>query len=111
MRPLSDLTADSLGAELRRAAAEVPDLPFLRMASGEWTYRQLDEHSDRVAAGLHAHGVCQGDRVTLMLPNSMVTTGLGEQQTAPTVESREAQACFADPDTAQRIAAFSQQRL
>ena len=71
MRPLPDLTADSLGAELRRAAAEVPDLPFIRMASGEWTYRQLDEHSDRVAAGLHAHGVCQGDRVTLMLPNCL----------------------------------------
>lgn len=66
---MADPFSPSLGAELRRAAAEVPDRPFIRMAAGEWTYRQCDEESDRLAAGLHAQGVKPGDRVTLMLPN------------------------------------------
>ena len=39
------------------------------MACGEWTYRQCDEESDRLAAGLHSQGVRHGDRVSLMLPN------------------------------------------
>lgn len=64
-----DPFAPSLGAELRRAAAEVPHQPFIRMASGEWTYRQIDEESDRLAAGLHAQGVRAGHHVSLMLPN------------------------------------------
>jgi len=66
---MADPFSPSLGAELRRAAAEMPDRPFIRMAVGEWTYRQCDEESDRLAAGLHAQGVRAGDRVTLMLPN------------------------------------------
>jgi len=66
---MADPFSPSLGAELRRAAAEVPDRPFIRMAAGEWTYRQCDAESDRLAAGLHAQGVRPGDRVTLMLPN------------------------------------------
>ena len=66
---MADSFCASLGDELRRAAAEVPDRPFIRMAAGEWTYREVDEESDRLAAGLHAQGVRPGDRVTLMLPN------------------------------------------
>ena len=65
---LADLPV-SLGQALRAAAADVPDQPFIRMASGEWTYGWLDAESDRVAAGLHAQGVRQGDNVSLMLPN------------------------------------------
>lgn len=61
--------APNLGAELRRAAAEVPHQPFIRMAAGEWSYRQIDEASDRLAAGLHAQGVRAGHHVSLMLPN------------------------------------------
>ncbi len=59
----------ALGAELRRAAAEVPDQPFLRMMGGEWSYGEIDAESDRVAAGLHALGVRRGENVSLMLPN------------------------------------------
>ena len=59
----------SLGEELRRAAAEVPEQPFIRMSSGEWSYREVDAMSDRVAAGLFAQGVRRGDNVSLMLPN------------------------------------------
>lgn len=64
-----DPFAPSLGAELRRAAAEVPEQPFIRMAAGEWSYRQIDEESDRLAAGLHAQGVRAGHHVSLTLPN------------------------------------------
>ena len=70
--PASALLADlplSLGDALRAAAAEAPDWPFIRMASGEWSYGRLDAESDRVAAGLHALGVRQGDNVSLLLPN------------------------------------------
>ena len=63
-----DAFAESLAAELRRAAAECPQRPFIRMASGEWSYAQIDDMSDRVAAGLHAQGVRRGDNVSLMLP-------------------------------------------
>ena len=63
------MQSTSLGAELRRAARETPDRPFLRMRAGEWTYRQLDEESDRVAAGLQRHGVRPGHIVSVMLPN------------------------------------------
>lgn len=66
---MNDDFCASLGDELRRAAAEAPDKPFIRMAAGEWTYRQIDEESDRLAAGLHARGVRRGDNVSLMLPN------------------------------------------
>ena len=61
--------AKSLGAELRRAAAEVPDRPFIRMAGGEWTYRDVDLASEQLAAGLQAQGVRRGDNVSLLLPN------------------------------------------
>jgi crotonobetaine/carnitine-CoA ligase len=64
-RPLST----SLGAELRQAASQVPGQVFIRMATGSWTYRQLDEETDRVAAGLAALGVRRGDKVSLMLNN------------------------------------------
>jgi crotonobetaine/carnitine-CoA ligase len=39
------------------------------MSSGEWSYGQFNDDTDRVAAGLHALGVRRGDNVSLMLPN------------------------------------------
>jgi crotonobetaine/carnitine-CoA ligase len=59
----------SLADELRRAAAQAPDRPFIRMLAGEWTYGEVDRQSDAVAAGLYAQGVRQGHNVSLMLPN------------------------------------------
>jgi len=61
--------ADSLPAELKRAASEAPEQTFLRMVHGEWTYRQFDTETDRVAAGLYRLGVRQHDNVSLMMPN------------------------------------------
>ena len=63
------LRSNALAAELRLAAAESPDRPFLRMVQREWTYRQFDDESECLAAGLHRMGVRKGDAVSLMLPN------------------------------------------
>jgi crotonobetaine/carnitine-CoA ligase len=59
----------SLAVELRKAAAESPDKPFIRMLAGEWTYGAIDRETDRLAAGLHERGVRRGHNVSLMLPN------------------------------------------
>lgn len=59
----------SLADELRRAAAQAPDRPFIRMLAGQWTYGEIDRQSDALAAGLYAQGVRQGHNVSLMLPN------------------------------------------
>lgn len=59
----------SLAEELRRAARQTPDKPFIRMVTGEWTYAQVDRQSDALAAGLFAQGVRQGNNVSLLLPN------------------------------------------
>lgn len=63
------LVPESLGAALRAAAREVPQLPFIRMASGEWSYGQFDALVDAAAAGLARAGVARGAIVSLMLPN------------------------------------------
>jgi carnitine-CoA ligase len=62
---------DSLAAELKCAAAQAPDRPFVRTLHGERSFRQMDDESDRVAAGLHALGVRPRDIVSLMLPNGI----------------------------------------
>ena len=59
----------ALAAELRQAAADAPDRPFIRMLAGEWTYGAIDRETDRVAAGLHGQGVRRGHNVSLLLPN------------------------------------------
>lgn len=59
----------SFAEEFRRAVAEAPDAPFLRMMSGEWTYREIDDASTRIAHGLRRLGVERGHNVSLMLPN------------------------------------------
>ncbi len=63
--------AASLAGELRRAAADARDRPFLRLPEGEWTYGRFDAEVDRVAAGLRAQGVQRGHVVSLMLPNGI----------------------------------------
>lgn len=61
--------AASLGAELRAAALEAPDRPFLRMQGAELSFSEVDRRSDALASVLVALGVGHGDRVSLMLPN------------------------------------------
>lgn len=59
----------SLATELRRAAAEAPDKPFIRFVHGEWSYGAVEREAEALAAGLYAHGVRQGHNVSMLMPN------------------------------------------
>ncbi|MGI5131206.1 class I adenylate-forming enzyme family protein [Pseudonocardia sp. CA-107938] len=47
------------------------DRPRAVDATGEWTGNQLSERARRLAGGLRAHGVGAGDRVAVMMANSV----------------------------------------
>jgi D-alanine--poly(phosphoribitol) ligase subunit 1 len=48
-----------------------PDLPAVKDLDTDLTYAQLCEEAARLGAGLTARGVVEGDRVALLLPNSV----------------------------------------
>lgn len=54
---------------LRVMAERHPDRPFVKCAGRDFTFSELNESSDRVAAGLARLGVATGDRVALLIPN------------------------------------------
>ncbi|MFZ5916117.1 MAG: AMP-binding protein, partial [Chloroflexota bacterium] len=54
---------------LRRSAERHPNQTATVFFGARLTYRQLKQHVDRLAAGLHALGVSRGDRVAILLPN------------------------------------------
>jgi crotonobetaine/carnitine-CoA ligase len=56
---------------LRERARDLADKPFLSFAKNDAsaTYGEIDERSDRMAAGLAALGVTRGDRVMVMMGN------------------------------------------
>ena len=56
---------------VRRAAATSPDKSALITAARTLTWRELDDAVDRLAGGLRADGLQPGDRVGLLLPNSV----------------------------------------
>ncbi len=59
----------TVAAALRIRVAEDPDTPFLK-CGGEWlTAAQLDQFSDRIAAGLTGLGIERGDRVAMLCAN------------------------------------------
>ncbi|MFF9479680.1 (2,3-dihydroxybenzoyl)adenylate synthase [Streptomyces sp. NPDC014733] len=63
---------ETFGAVLRARAAAHPDRTALIDPAPErrtWTYRELDEAADRMAAGFAARGIAKGDRVVVQLPN------------------------------------------
>ena len=56
--------------EYLRAWARVqPDQPAVQFYGHELSYAELDRQSDRFAALLHEHGIGEGDRVSVMMPN------------------------------------------
>ncbi len=70
----------SIAAALSTQAESQPDgialiMPTKRSASGwedvRYTYRELNELTDRLAAGLHANGMGPGTRVAFMVPPSL----------------------------------------
>jgi long-chain acyl-CoA synthetase len=54
---------------LARAAQNHPHHTACVFMGARLTYRQLKQHVDMLAAGLHRLGVRRGDRVAIMLPN------------------------------------------
>ncbi|MEU6374873.1 (2,3-dihydroxybenzoyl)adenylate synthase [Streptomyces sp. NPDC046909] len=63
---------ETFGGVLRARAAAHPDRIALIDPAPErrtWTYRQLDERADRLAAGFIERGISRGDRVVVQLPN------------------------------------------
>ncbi|MEV5122720.1 (2,3-dihydroxybenzoyl)adenylate synthase [Streptomyces decoyicus] len=63
---------ETFGGMLRERAAAHPDRTALvdpAPARRTWTYRELDERADRLAAGFAARGIAKGDRVVVQLPN------------------------------------------
>jgi len=61
-----DLTLPQL---LARAVAKASDDTALFYMGAKITYRKLQKHVNRLAAGLQSLGVTKGDRVAIMMPN------------------------------------------
>ena len=61
----------SIGARLRELAAERPDRPAITDQHRTVTWAELDRRTNRIARGLEAAGVKQGDLVTIGLANSV----------------------------------------
>ena len=59
--------AATIPSLFRAAAARYGDAPAFYAGAGALSYRQLDEVSNRIAHGLMARGVRQGDRVLFLL--------------------------------------------
>ena len=65
------MSARTIGQDLADRAARHPDRAAVVTDDGELSYGQLDELANELAAGLAAKGVERGDRVAIMLPNSL----------------------------------------
>lgn len=58
-----------LGELLRERARRTPRAPAVRWGEQCWDFAELDDRSDRLAAGLAGLGIARGDRVVVQLPN------------------------------------------
>lgn len=67
--PTPDLGNDTLVSYYEKALAENPNRKLTWFMGKEMTYGEVDEQVRRVANGLAALGVKQGDRVVIALPN------------------------------------------
>lgn len=70
-RPLVQLLSDSAKSYMNKVALRMvlKYLPLGLKIQSSMTFKQLDQASDRFAAGLQQMGVAKGDRVSIMLPN------------------------------------------
>src|SRR5207245_8916608 len=60
----------TISQNLRTRAAATPDQPFVKCGDDWISFRELDEASDRAAAGLADLGVVKGDRIGFFLSTS-----------------------------------------
>lgn len=60
---------ETFGGMLRRQAVRFGDREALVDGRSRWSYGELDERADRLAAGFSRLGVRPGDRVVVQLPN------------------------------------------
>ncbi|MEB4212465.1 AMP-binding protein, partial [Mycobacterium sp. 94-17] len=67
-RPVS--AGASIPALFAEQVARTPEAPALTCAGRSWTYRELDEASNRFAHLLTAHGARAGQCVALLLSRS-----------------------------------------
>src|SRR5262245_59269557 len=58
-----------LGHMLTQTRQRMPDRIALWFGERSWTYAELDDGTQRIAAALSAAGVRAGDRVAVFLPN------------------------------------------
>src|SRR5258708_3770014 len=67
----TELLGETIGANLRRAAAQYPEAEVMVDAptGRRWTYARFDAETDVLAAGLIASGLMAGDRVGIWAPN------------------------------------------
>ena len=67
----TELLGETIGANLRRAAAQYPTAEVLvDVPTGRrWTYAQFDAETDVLARGLISRGLMPGDRVGIWAPN------------------------------------------
>src|SRR5258708_8790967 len=75
----------NLATILTEAALAAPDAPVSRFGGNSTSYRELDEQSGRLAAGLQAAGLAPGQVVAVQLPNlpPVLITYLGALQAGP----------------------------
>jgi 2,3-dihydroxybenzoate-AMP ligase len=59
----------TLGECLRGWAARHPERTALVAGDRRWSYQEVDQAADRLAAGLRRRGISAGDRVVVHLPN------------------------------------------
>ncbi len=59
----------TIGALLSEQARRYPDSTYLQVGEQRWSYKQVDQQSSSLAAGLTALGIAPGDRLALILPN------------------------------------------
>jgi len=68
-RELGYWRGETFGGMLRERAQRHGERVAVVDGDRRWTYRELDERADRLAAGLHALGIRAEDRVVVQLPN------------------------------------------
>ena len=67
--PSIDVPDHSVPHFLEEGARRIPDKPAMVFQGREFSYRELNEAADAIAAGLAANGFKKGDRAVMYMPN------------------------------------------